>query len=356
MERIAFDSHKRYTLCSVEDREGRVLLERRIEHELGAIREFLGDMTAGSTVAVETIGNWYWIIDEIEDAGMTPRLVHARKAKVMMGCLNKTDRLDARGLNRLQRTGTLPTVWIPPGELRDYRDLTRTRMYLVLIRSSLKNRLHATLARYALTVSGVSDLFGKKGRGLLAKQLPQLPEQSRFATECQLIQLDELTRDIEILEQRMKAVFRETANVGLLRTLPGIGFLLAVVIDLEIGDVNRFATAEKLASYAGTTPRVHASGGRIRFGSLRPDVNRYLKWAFVEAGNSIALNHQHWPDRHVSGLYRRLRSRKGHAKAIGAVARHLAEASYWVLKKGEPYRDRGLTSRFAHGSTSAKLS
>ena len=197
-------------------------------------------------------------------------------------------------------------------------------MYLVSTRSSLKNRLHGTLARYALTISGVSDLFGKKGRKLPAKQLPQLPEQTRFATECQLAQLDELTKEIEALEERMKAVFRETTTVRLLGSLPGIGFLLGVVIDLEIGDVNRFATAEKLAAYAGTTPRVHASGGRIRYGSLRPDVNRYLKWAFAEAANSIAINHQFWPQRHVSCRYRRLRGKKGHTKAIGAVARHPA--------------------------------
>jgi hypothetical protein len=67
-------------------------------------------------VAVETIGNWYWIVDEIEAAGCVPKLVHARKAKLMMGEINKTDRLDVRGLNRLQQAGTLPTVWIPPGE------------------------------------------------------------------------------------------------------------------------------------------------------------------------------------------------------------------------------------------------
>src|SRR5207245_1927359 len=65
-------------------------------------------------VAVETIGNWYWIVDEIEAAGCVPKLVHARKAKLMMGEINKTDKLDARGLNRLQQAGTLPTVWIPP--------------------------------------------------------------------------------------------------------------------------------------------------------------------------------------------------------------------------------------------------
>ena len=68
-----------------------------------------------------------------------------------------------------------------------------------------------------------------------------------------------------------------------------VGLTLAVVIALEVGDVARFATAEKLAGYAGTTPRVHASGGKTRFGRSRPDVNRYLKWAFVEAANAICL-------------------------------------------------------------------
>ena len=84
---------------------------------------------------------------------------------------------------------------------------------------------------------------------------------------------------------------------------------------------------------------MHASGGKIRYGSLRTDVNHYLKWAYVEAANAICLNRSHWPQRHVSRLYERLRAKKGHAVAIGAVARHLAEATYWILTKHEPYRD-----------------
>jgi len=71
----------------------------------------------------------------------------------------------------------------------------------------------------------------------------------------------------------------------------------------------------------------------------RLDVNRYLKWAFVEAANVVALNHRHSPSRHVSRLYEKVRQRKGHQKAVVAVARHLAEAAYWILKKGESYRE-----------------
>ena len=122
-------------------------------------------------MAVETVGNWYRIVDEIEEAGMMPRLVHARKAKLMLAMVNKTDKLDARGLNRLQRSGTLPAVWIPPPELRDQRELPCTRMVFSQSRTRLKNRIHATLAKYALSVEGVSDLFGKKGRELLQRLL-----------------------------------------------------------------------------------------------------------------------------------------------------------------------------------------
>ena len=76
---------------------------------------------------------------------------------------------------------------------------------------------------------------------------------------------------------------------------------------------------------------------QVRYGKLRNDVNHYLKWAYCEAGNSTAVNHKRFPSRHTSKLYKRIRERKGHAKAVGAVGRHLAEASFWVLTRNEDY-------------------
>src|SRR5262245_46186564 len=339
MEYIAFDAHKRYTLASVVRPDGQLVREQRIAHERGALREFLERCEQGSPVAVETIGNWYWIVDEIEAAGCIPQLVHARKAKLMMGELNKTDKLDARGLNRLQQAGTLPRVWIPPGELRDQRELPRTRMVLVRQRARLKNRLHATLAKYALHDVPVADLFGVHGRALLRARLPQLPPQTAYVTERLLLQVEQLTREVDDFEARMSTLFRPTPTIQRLMTIPGIGLILAVVIAVEVDAVSRFLSAERLAGYSGTTPRVHASGGKTRYGRLRPDVNRYLKWAYVEAANAICIARRRLPRRHVSRLYERVARRRGHAPAIGAVARHLAEATYWVLSKQEAYRE-----------------
>ncbi|HVO93508.1 MAG TPA: transposase [Terriglobales bacterium] len=158
------------------------------------------------------------------------------------------------------------------------------------------------------------------------------------------------------LEARMKEVFAPNPEVKLLMSLPGVGFILAVVIFSEVGDVGRFASASHLGSYSGTAPRIRASGGKFHIGKLRSDVNRYLKWAFLEAANAISLNRRRWLRRHVSGLYEQVRSRRGHQTAVGAVARHLAESTYWMLKRGEEYREPKKRRDFVHEEISALTS
>ncbi|MCE5326387.1 MAG: IS110 family transposase [Planctomycetaceae bacterium] len=341
-EYIAFDSHKHYTLMEREDAATGHVVQRRIEHRPGAIIKALRGCPRGSAVAVEAMGSWYWIIGEIEKAGLIPVLVHPRKAKLMMGMINKTDKLDVHGLNRLQRNGTLPTVWIAPAELRDLREVTRARMILTQHRTKMKNRLQAILAKHGLAVEGCSDSFGVGAREQWPDLLAQLPPQTQWSAKILWEQLELATRQIDQQEERLKELMEVTPEIALLKTLPGVGLILASVMALEIGDVKRFPDHEHLASYAGTTPRVHSSGDKTRYGRLRPDVNRILKWAFIEAGNSVSLNANRRPDCHVSQLYRRMRYRRGHAKAVGAVARHLAEASYWILVKQEGYRDPAL--------------
>jgi transposase len=341
-EFIAFDCHKRYTLMEREQIQSGKTIHLRIEHAPGAIRQCLRNREPGTPVAVEATGNWYWIVDEIELAGLEPKLVHPRKAKLMMGMINKTDKLDAHGLNRLQRNGTLPTVWIPPRELRDQREITRGRMVMTSQRTRLKNRIQSTLSKYGWAGTEASDPYGKKARAQLHQAIQQLPPETSQITAALLEQLDFIQGQIEATEKRIRELVCDTPEMDWLRTLPGIGWILSAVIGLEIGVIGRFASAERYASYCGTTPRVHASGDKIRFGRLRPDVNRYLKWAYVEAAHSVCLQRGKFPLRHSSRLYERIRKRKGHPKAIGAVARHLAEATFHVLTRGQPYCDPGL--------------
>jgi len=214
-------------------------------------------------------------------------------------------------------------------------------MVLVRQRTKLKNRIHANLAKYGLEVSGATDLFGVRGRRILDQCLEELPLQTRYATQSLLVELDNLRGKVDEFEERMGVVFGAMQEIQLVRTLPGVGFILGVVILTEVGDVNRFPSSSHLASYAGMTPRIHASGGHVRHGRTRPDVNRYLKWAYAEAANVAMMHRRRHPQRHVSRLYERVKRQRGHPKAIGAVGRHLAEATYWMLRKQEPYRDPG---------------
>ena len=132
---------------------------------------------------------------------------------------------------------------------------------------------------------------------------------------------------------------RVTVESDLLRTLPYVGPILSMVMSLEIGTVDRFPSSAHLASYAGLVPRVHSSGGHTRLGQVCGDVNRYLKSAFVEAGNLIVAHQRHLAGRDVVLPYQRVRRKRNHQKAVVAVARHLAEAAYWVLRRQEAYRD-----------------
>jgi len=339
---ISFDSHKHYTLAECMNHDGTHPRQQRIEHTPGAITAYLTGTTGGQRVAVEAIGHWYWIIEEIEAAGCVPLLVHPRKAKLMMGMINKTDKLDVHGLNRLQQNGVLPTVWIAPKELRNLRELTRLRIRSGRDRTEIKNRITATLEKFGLRVTGCSDRFGKRGRLQYPALLEQLPDQAQWSVESLLQRLDLLESQMKVHETRLVELIRMTPEMQLLKTIPGIGTILSATIALEIGEISRFPTAQQLASYAGTTPRIHSSGGKTRFGKCRPDVNRYLKWAYSEAGNSVAVNHTRLPDRHVSQQYRSLRKRKNHSVAVGAVARHLAEATWHVLKKKNAYLDPNL--------------
>lgn len=341
---IGCDAHKRYSLFAIFDASTLSVRQTRVNHQPGAILEFLSDFPEGTPVALETVGNYYWIVDEIEQAGCIPLLAHAAKAKLIMGNINKTDKLDAQGLATLVHLGSLPTVWLPPGEIRDERELHRTRMAFTKTRTALKNRIHATLSKYALNTSEHSDIFAGAGRSWLEKSIEKLPTETGRCLNQQLQALDEIQKQIALLETRILERIKLTPDLQHLKTLPGVGNILAVVIEREIGSVHRFPSAGHLAAYAGVVPKVHSSGGKTRYGSMRKQANNYLKWAFIEAANVVVAHRHHpsWRLKKVSQVYDRISRRKGHAIAVGAVARHLAESAFWILKKGEAYKDPAL--------------
>jgi transposase len=335
---IGCDAHKKFSVFVAVNEKGQAGPALRVGQDRQLYREFLARLPAHSAIAVEASRNYSWVVDEMERAGHRPKLCNPLEAKRRMGLTNKTDKLDAKGLAILLRNGTLPEVWIPPAELRDQRELLRLRIFLVRMRTRVKNRIHGTLARHNVQIPG-ADLFGVAARKELGSRLPELPAHSREAVEQELAALDFLNLQIESAEERLEAIMKVSAEADLLKTLPCVGTILSMVLMLEIGRVDRFPTATHLASYAGLVPRVHSSGGHTRMGQVCGNVNRNLKWAFVETANLIVINQRQLAGTHVMRLYQRIKRAKNHQKAAVAVARHLAEAAWWVLTRLEVYRE-----------------
>jgi transposase len=335
---IGCDAHKNFSVFVAVNEKGRAGEAFRVLHDRLLYREFLARLPAHSEIAIEASQNYNWLVDEMERAGHRPKLCNPLEAKRRMGLTNKTDKLDARGLAILLRNGTLPEVWIPPSDLRDQRELLRLRIFLVRLRTRVKNRIHGTLSRHNVHVPG-ADLFGAGPRRELAGRLGELPQHSREAIDQELATLDFLETQIEAAEERLETIMEVSAEADLLQTLPCVGPILSMVMMLEIGAIARFPTAAHLASYAGLVPRVHSSGGHTRMGQVGANVNRNLKWAFVETANLIVINQRRLAGTHVVRLYQRIKRAKNHQKAAMAVARHLAEAAWWMLTKLEVYRE-----------------
>jgi transposase len=336
---IGCDAHKRFSVFASIDEKGVYGPTTRVGHEREGFRKYLQSLPAGSEIALETSGCYYWMVDEMEQAGHHPRLAHALTAKRRMEGRHKTDAKDARGLAMLLRNGTLPEVWIPPAALRDERELLRWRMWLSGTRTRVKNRIHGILQRYNVEVD-FADIFGDSGRAALLKQQSELPLYSRESMIQQLQTVDWLESQIAECERLLEGMLYPSAERDLLDTLPCVGKVLAAVLTLEIGTVQRFSGPNRLASYAGLVPAARESAETKRLGRCPRDANVYLKWAYVEAANLISIQRKKWASRHVAQLYERVRqSSKMHGKAVMAVARHLAEASYWMLSKQEVYQE-----------------
>lgn len=332
------DVHREYSVFVEIDEDGVLEGPTRVDHDTNELEEHLEDLPDGTPVAIETSGSWYWIADRIEQMGHKPRLVNAARASRMMGFADKTDTLDAKGLAMLQKTKTLPEIWMPSAQQRDRRELLRFRMKLVQSRTRWKNRVHALLMKHGLDVS-MTDAFGVGGLEELETHKDRLPDQARSVLADQLSMIQDLQQRIETVETQLEKMLESSEPRRLLRTMPGIGPILSALIVLEVGTIDRFPGPGHLASYAGVVPGTHASGGNRHDTGLRTQANKRLKHGFMEAANAVIRQQQTYSESRLIKKYRRLDENKPSGVAKGAVARMLAESAYWVWTKGEPYEE-----------------
>jgi transposase len=244
--------------------------------------------------AIESMNGARFVHDQLELAGWQVQIADGLKVKGLAPLACKTDRIDARVLAELSRRDLVPAIWLPDPEVRGARERARFRLHLVRHRSSLKHRVHATLLAFGRPFP-VSDLFGVAGRRLLDRM--DLPEPWRDTVAASLRLLDDLDDQIAGLEAELRRLGATHPYVELLRTAPGIAWVLGYTIAAELGDIGRFAAPAMLAGYTGLCPRVYQSGQRDRRGPLSKQGPKYLRWALLEAATH-ACRHPVYRDRY----------------------------------------------------------
>src|SRR6266508_333606 len=292
--------------------------------------------------AIESMNGARFVHDRLELHGWQVEIADAQKVKGLAPLACKTDRIDAWVLAELSRRELVPAIWLPDPAVRAERERARWRLHLVRHRSSLKQRVHAVLLTHGKPCP-VSDLFGVRGRQLLASFA--LPEPWQGTIEASLRLIDELDHEIGGCERELRRLGADHRYVPLLCTVPGISWVLAYTIAAELGDIDRFPTPRKLAGYTGLCPRVYQSGERDLRGPLAKQGPRYLRWALVEAATH-ACTHPAYRDRYQH-TKARIGKQRGAKVAQIDLARRLAEAIWHMLSREQPFAPQGATDPLA---------
>jgi len=348
MIEVGMDRHKRFTVAAAPNPETGAVVERRLEHDdPEEIAAFLESFDAAVRVTLETTGNWYWLADLVEESGASVRLCHTVEAKRRRRGGAKNDRLDAIALAELSAEDRVPEAYVPARDDRDRRERHRFRIRLVRLQTTLKNAIHALLAKLNVEVP-FEDAFGKGGRACLDALDLREPYGGHLRAALRI--LDALASEIKREEVAIRAELKTNALAPILMSAPGIGELTAYLMLHEMGPIERFPGFKQFASYCCLAPGTEESADwRGRPGVGRAG-NLYLKEAFANAALGAIRK-----DAAIRTFYNRQLRRNGAKKAKVAAAHKLAVAVYHMLSRRQAYRPApSVKSRVARETTVKK--
>ena len=328
-------SRKRLDVCLLSD-QGELVGELAVPPDLDGLRGLVRrvGLSEGGRVraVIESMTGARFVHDSLEQLGWEVLIADAQKVKGLAPLACKTDRIDARVLAVLSQRDLVPAIWLPDPRVRGEREQARFRLHLVKHRSMLKNRVHSTLMTFGKPCP-VTDLFGVAGRQLLDDL--QVPQPWRGSVDASLELLDDLEAQIAQITRELRVGGADHRYLPLLMTAPGIGWVLGFTIAAEIGEIERFSSAQKLVGYTGLCPRVIQSGEKDRRGPLTKAGPKYLRWAMLEA-TMHALRHEVYCERYQH-TKRRLGRQRGAKVAQIDIARRLTEAVWHMLTNNQPF-------------------
>jgi transposase len=341
------DVHYKFSNVTFRDASAKVVSRQRLDHrDRKRLQERLSCWPRGIPVVMEASFGWGWLSDLFEQAGQDVHLSNCYKVEQMRKArgLVKTNKKDADLVSLLPfEQSDWWKVWRATPDVRNRREQMRFRGDLVGLQTAVKSRIHAIFHRHGI-FHEFSDLFGGKGRKFLVELClhnpANLPPEALLALRGQLKLLDHLRQQLADVARILHKQLLRTPLTMRLKTIPGIGLILAHVLAAEIGKIERFKNHKSLASYSLLAPRADDTGEddpshspKGRHLGLRG--NRTLKWAFIEAAHCAVRSGGKWRaifDRVTNG------GKKDRNRGYIKVARELVKVVYAVWAKGNDYR------------------
>jgi transposase len=321
----AIDLHSTNNVTVVIDEQDRVVYQKRLPNDLTLIlKELSVYQSELEGIVVESTYNWYWLVDGLMEQGYRVHLANTAAIQQYEGLKYTDDNSDARWLAHLLRLGVLPEGHIYPRAERPVRDLLRKRSQMVRQRTT-----NLLSIQNLLTRNTGSSLSAKRVKGLDVPQVDELltnPDLA-LAVKANLSVLLSADEQVELLEQIVTQRVKLRPQFSFLKTVPGIGEILALTIMLETGDIGRFPSVGNYASYCRCVGSQKISNGKKKGQGNTKNGNKYLAWAFVEAAHfAIQFNSR------IKSYSQRKKAKTKAVVAIKAVAHKLCRACYYIMR------------------------
>lgn len=326
---LGLDLHRRYIHGCEWVPEAQQERHFRFPNTSDGWSQFVATLDSNCWVAMEVTGNAFQVHDRLSPHAGKVLLANPVELK-RLGSGRHTDRVDAARLAKMLALGTLPTVWVPPQEVRDVRILLRYRERLKATRARFLNQIRAALRRHGYDLPRRAN----PKLHLTAQQLQALPgaEMVLILSACR--QADALAEEITAIDGEIARRLQGVPEVRLLLTLTGLGPIAAAAVWAYIGDPRRFKNAKQVARYAGLDASVHQSGDTSYHGRISKNGNGLLRTYLVEAALTLAR----FDNGALGEFWRRKEQEIGRKRATVALARKMLIVAWKIMLTGQPYR------------------
>jgi transposase len=321
----AIDLHSSNNVTVLIDEQDRVIYQKRLPNELALILMELSVYRSElQGIVVESTYNWYWLVDGVMAEGYKVHLANTAAIQQYEGLKYTDDHSDARWLAHLLRLGVLPEGHIYPRAERPVRDLLRKRSQLVRHRT-----MNLLSIQNLMTRNTAGSLSAKEVKGLDVQQIEELlPDADlALAVKANLAVMLSADQQVQLLEQTVLQRVKLRPQFRFLKTVPGIGEILALTIMLESGDIGRFPSVGNYASYCRCVGSQKISNGKKKGKGNTKNGNKYLAWAYVEAAHfAVQYNSR------IKSYHQRKKAKSKSIVAIKAIAHKLCRACYHVMR------------------------